>query len=72
MAVGPKYRGNKHMEQKTEVKLLGFNIDDRLLWNSYIDQRVIKIARVMAAIRPKKCILIFLIKHLIQVLGLSH
>lgn len=49
MVLGSKYRlraalnwtqnrGNKHMKPKSQVKLLGLIIDDRLLWNSYIDQ----------------------------------
>ena len=40
--------GNKHIEQKTEVKLFGLIIDDKMSWNSYINQIVIKMGRGMA------------------------
>ncbi len=84
IVLGSKYRlksapilnvsiGDKCIEQKTEVKLIGLIIDDRMSWNSYIDQRVIKMGRGMAVVRQcKKFISNYLIKQLTQALVLSH
>lgn len=65
--------GDKHIEQKTEVKLLGLIIEDRLSWNSYINQMVMKMGRGMAIVRySKKFIPNYLVKQFIETLVLSH
>lgn len=64
--------GGTDIEQVTEAKLLGINVDNKMPQNSQIDQMLIKMGRSIAVVKHcKKFMPSWLTKQLDQALVLS-